>query len=705
MPAAVAAAIFVPSARTCCRRSIVAVPVAFVCGLIGISAARRARFRVDRSVYRAGRAARSGFARFLVWAGLYVVARGRARARLLRAAPRGVVARRHRAAGVCAIIARVFEIGNSLREARDAPRGRLHPGRAGDEDPRQVPARARGRAVRRSSRRRPTSRASCAPTPSTSASTASSTSTSTTRASSRARTPTPRPRRSSVRPERRNRRLETRDRAASSSAVVAIVTLVVIGAWQSSGSGAEDAAAAEADARRAEAHAAAAGAVPRRSRRSTGPSYVAVHRDGPAGRLLFQGTIEQGPDRAVQRASTSGSASARPRTCAIIVGGKAVPLSGGKPVAADGDAERGADRLSALARGDRRHGLGARPRRPQRPERPVPRALAARARDRAGRAADRRRRRRPSSRRRSATGSRATCSSSPAASGRPTTTGRSSCSRAPPGGRCALDEELEARIEARSRAVAERLKRPYADFVAGVRKQATVPEGAIVAGLVGTAPALVLELDGCVAVTLPGPPRELQPLWAEALETEPLRRAARAGAAAGAARAALLRRLRVGGRAGARGRRRRRRRGRGDDLRARLRDPRRPLRRRPGAEARADELEAAFLAAARAVPLRARPRSRSRSSCSTLCRERGLTLATAESCTGGLVAGAADVGARVERRLPRRDRRVRERRQGGRARRARGGARARTARCRRETALGDGARARGSGSGPTSRSR
>ena len=31
-----------------------------------------------------------------------------------------------------------------------------------------------------------------------------------------------------------------------------------------------------------------------------------------------------------------------------------------------------------------------------------------------------------------------------------------------------------------------------------------------------------------------------------------------------------------------------------------------------------------------------------------LCRARGLTLATAESCTGGLVAGAADVGAGVE---------------------------------------------------------
>ena len=34
----------------------------------------------------------------------------------------------------------------------------------------------------------------------------------------------------------------------------------------------------------------------------------------------------------------------------------------------------------------------------------------------------------------------------------------------------------------------------------------------------------MLELDGCVAVTLPGPPRELQALWPAVLETEPLRR-------------------------------------------------------------------------------------------------------------------------------------------------------------------------------------
>jgi nicotinamide-nucleotide amidase len=88
----------------------------------------------------------------------------------------------------------------------------------------------------------------------------------------------------------------------------------------------------------------------------------------------------------------------------------------------------------------------------------------------------------------------------------------------------AVDEGLEAEIEAISRAVAERLKRPYSDFEAGVRKQATLPEGAASLGLAGTAPGLVLQAGGAAVVVLPGPPAELQRLWPRALETEPVRR-------------------------------------------------------------------------------------------------------------------------------------------------------------------------------------
>ncbi len=201
-----------------------------------------------------------------------------------------------------------------------------------------------------------------------------------------------------------------------------------------------------------------------------------------------------------------------------------------------------------------------------------------------------------------------------------------------------VDEEIEARIEARSRSIAERLKRPYADFVPGVRKQATVPEGAVIAGLAGTAPALVLELEGGrVAVTLPGPPRELQPLWAEALETEPLRRlltraqppGRRVLRFYGVSESALAQALEAAG-------------GDGDGVEmticARETEMHVDLFVTPGAEARADELETAFLA-----PLGQYLFSRTEESIEALildrCREQGLTLATAESCTGGLVAG------------------------------------------------------------------
>jgi nicotinamide-nucleotide amidase len=82
-----------------------------------------------------------------------------------------------------------------------------------------------------------------------------------------------------------------------------------------------------------------------------------------------------------------------------------------------------------------------------------------------------------------------------------------------------MDEALEAEIEATSRGVAERLRRPYTDFAGGVRKQATLPRGAVVLGIAGTAPGLVLETEGGTVVMLPGPPPELRRLWPRALET------------------------------------------------------------------------------------------------------------------------------------------------------------------------------------------
>ncbi len=89
-----------------------------------------------------------------------------------------------------------------------------------------------------------------------------------------------------------------------------------------------------------------------------------------------------------------------------------------------------------------------------------------------------------------------------------------------------LDEALERRIWT----ILERLARGRRGFDpealrAGNRKQALVPAGATVLEPVGTAPGLVLagEAGRPTVVVLPGPPRELQPMWEEAVATEAMR--------------------------------------------------------------------------------------------------------------------------------------------------------------------------------------
>jgi nicotinamide-nucleotide amidase len=60
------------------------------------------------------------------------------------------------------------------------------------------------------------------------------------------------------------------------------------------------------------------------------------------------------------------------------------------------------------------------------------------------------------------------------------------------------------------------------------RKQAVIPEGATVLDPVGTAPGLVVPPvsgEGPTVVVLPGPPRELQPMWRMAAETDAFRAA------------------------------------------------------------------------------------------------------------------------------------------------------------------------------------
>jgi nicotinamide-nucleotide amidase len=199
-----------------------------------------------------------------------------------------------------------------------------------------------------------------------------------------------------------------------------------------------------------------------------------------------------------------------------------------------------------------------------------------------------------------------------------------------------VDEGLHREIEGISRQFAERMGRPYVDFEPGVRKQATIPEGALSLGLAGTAPGLVLEAGECVVVVLPGPPGELQRLWAEAVEAEPVRRVLARGRPPqlrvlrffGASESAIAKALADAG-------------GDGDGVEvticARDFEIHVDLFIQPGAERGADELSSRLIA-----PLERYLFSRDERPVEELvldlCRERSVTLATAESCTGGMVA-------------------------------------------------------------------
>jgi nicotinamide-nucleotide amidase len=199
-----------------------------------------------------------------------------------------------------------------------------------------------------------------------------------------------------------------------------------------------------------------------------------------------------------------------------------------------------------------------------------------------------------------------------------------------------VDPALEREIEAVSREHAGRLRRPYADFAPGVRKQASLPEGGASLGLAGTAPGIVIESGETVVVVLPGPPSELQRLWRSALESEPLRRLlARAVPPErrtlrfyGVSESAVAQALAAAG-------------GDGDSVEASI-------------CARDFEIQVDLLAGeagrARADALAERLRSEVGEALFAedertiaelvldVCRRRGLTLAAAESCTGGLIA-------------------------------------------------------------------
>jgi nicotinamide-nucleotide amidase len=200
----------------------------------------------------------------------------------------------------------------------------------------------------------------------------------------------------------------------------------------------------------------------------------------------------------------------------------------------------------------------------------------------------------------------------------------------------AVDPALEAEIAGIARGHAARRGRPYSEFAAGVRKQATLPAGAVSIGVAGTAPGIVLGLDGRAVVVLPGPPGELRRLWPNALASEPVQAVVararpperRALRLFGVSESAVAQALAEAG-------------GEPDGVEvticARDFEIHVDLVVERGAEPRADEVER-LLAGELDRYVYGRDERPVEVHVLELCRERALRLATAESCTGGLVA-------------------------------------------------------------------
>ena len=202
-----------------------------------------------------------------------------------------------------------------------------------------------------------------------------------------------------------------------------------------------------------------------------------------------------------------------------------------------------------------------------------------------------------------------------------------------------LDEPMRARIADIVAGWAARSGFDGPAMEAATRKQAMLPSGAVALNPVGTAPGVVVSRPGGpLVVVLPGPPRELQGMWPAALAAAPMRellagvpparsRALRYAALPESEIAATLREL-----------------GDGRDLsgvevttclrRSELEVDLRPY---PGFEALADELHAA-LAARHARQLISDDGTSTDELLARALLARGWTVATGESCTGGMVA-------------------------------------------------------------------
>ena len=88
-----------------------------------------------------------------------------------------------------------------------------------------------------------------------------------------------------------------------------------------------------------------------------------------------------------------------------------------------------------------------------------------------------------------------------------------------------VDPEMEGLIREilRRYAAARGVELPADGLDEANRKQALVPRGATPLPPIGTAPGLIVPVEGGPTVlVLPGPPRELRPMWEGALETAPM---------------------------------------------------------------------------------------------------------------------------------------------------------------------------------------
>ena len=200
-----------------------------------------------------------------------------------------------------------------------------------------------------------------------------------------------------------------------------------------------------------------------------------------------------------------------------------------------------------------------------------------------------------------------------------------------------LDQEVLDTVTRWTDEISTRQGLDPAVFEPGNRKQAHIPEGASVLGIAGTAPGLVAKLAGASVVVLPGVPSELRRLWLDApahprltdlfARAVPRERLLLRTYGISESRVADIFAESGGDPEGVE-----------TSICARNYEIEIDVRTDPADRPRAEELwrrmhgalgEHVFATDERPLP----------EIVLTLARERGLTLATAESCTGGLVAG------------------------------------------------------------------